>query len=1064
MKRFPAFLFLIFISLILSTNFVAAQKAPLLKSLKDASLPQLIKEKRNIRFVTIKAAQGTEVKWYEAPAEPTTSRTSMPFVAGAANFHLVKDINQQTDASPANNDFIFNNPYAVLNGILYFSASDGIHGNELWRSDGTAVGTYLVKDVIPGSASSNPHEIVVAGKKVYFVTQNNALFSYELWVSDGTDAGTQLLTTFSRQGPGVNTAYYLTAVGNSVFFFAYGSFSETVLWKTNGTTSGTVIVKDFTDSYEGVLEHTAANGLIYFTLYSNTTGRELYRSDGTETGSFLVKDISSVNDYFNGPEQLTAFNGKLYFSADDGSGRKLWFTNGTEAGTQPVSNSNGVTIPDDGSYIFTNQPFAVQDGSLYVKGYTPAAGQELYRYRPATGFSLVKDITPGSAGGFPYNITPAFSGIAFAYNDTLSKQNELWVTNSAGKTGLIKAYPQNSDGSFDQLTPGNGLLYFVSRNKATGAELWKTNGTAAGTVLVKDIYVGTTSSNPQDLTYANGSLYFTAASRTAGSELWQSKGDNGSTVQVTEINTTSTSYSGPNFYNGIAYSVSGTGPVSAPAGNILYFSATQPETGFEPYKTNGKAAGTALISDIQPGEAGSYPRSFLSKNGFAYCMADRSDSSGYSSFNIYKGDSAGTLSTVATSFNNYILSYDVADNGWVYYIDFNPTTAKYELRRNDDNDGAGILLADNVAATNYTYTVRTVGNTAFFTASDESGTELWKTNGSVAGTKRVKDINAGSNGSFPYTLIAAGNQIFFGADDGSGFALWRSNGTAAGTVKVKAIQPYGIYSNSYDAANYFCVVNNTLYLSAYTTETGYELWKTDGTSSGTKLVKDLTGDATDGNPAFPTNVNGTLFFGQDYSNLLWKSDGTSAGTTAITSIPTNDYRLFTSRCAADDKFFFNANQLLWVSDGTAGGTHTVNDNGLNGVSLVNNLAAAGNTVFFNGYTDKYSYELYAGDAAKVMPSFAANNGLIAKKPASFRATVLQNPVVSTLKMSVQSDKDQTISLSITNANGNITTQQKTSLYKGNNMLAIDAGNWQPGVYLIRLSNGNGERVSISVFK
>ena len=158
---------------------------------------------------------------------------------------------------------------------------------------------------------------------------------------------------------------------------------------------------------------------------------------------------------------------------------------------------------------------------------------------------------------------------------------------------------------------------------------------------------------------------------------------------------------------------------------------------------------------------------------------------------------------MAASSNSYILAYDVADNGSVYSINFNFITTKYELRRSDGSGGASVLLADNVAASNYTYSVRTVGNTAYFTASDEDGTELWKSNGSVAGTKRVKDINAGSDSSSPYALVAYNNQLFFGANDGRGYALWRSNGTAAGTVKVKAIQPYGFYSSSYDIDKYY---------------------------------------------------------------------------------------------------------------------------------------------------------------------------------------------------------------------------------------------------------------------
>lgn len=1036
-----------------------AQKQPVLKDIRDASLPQLMKQKKDIRFVSVPGSRGNNLRWYEeSKRAPQQELLTQPAAAGAAtNFHLTKDINIQTDADPVNNDFIFNNAYATLKGVFYFSANDGIHGSELWRSDGTEAGTYLVKDLLAGSASSFPHELVAAGNKVYFVTQDNTLTNNGLWVSDGTANGTVRLATFQRQGPGVNTAYNLTAVGNEVFYFTYGLAGDPVLWKTDGTAGGTITVKDFADiTSGGPLGHEAAGGLLYFTLYSNTTGRELYRSDGTEGGTFLVKDISPGTDYFAGPVQLTAFNGQLYFADDDGSGQKLWLTDGTTTGTKPANNGN-VSVSTDYSYIFINAHFAVQGNNLYTAASTPATGEELYKYNPAAGFSLVKDITPGAAGGFPYNITPAFGKIAFGYNDTIAGQNELWAVNETNGARLL-----TSGSSYQSLTPGNGVLYFISQAKDAGTELWKTNGTPEGTTQVKDIYTGTTSSYPQDLTYMNGTLYFNAASKKAGTELWQSQGNAADTKLITEIDKTATSYSGLYFFNGSITDFPYLGASGAFAGKTFYFSATQLETGYELYRTDGTSRGTGLAKDIITGEGASYPLAFTSKNGAVYFTASASNA-GISSFNIYKADSIGNVSPVASSLNSYIYSYDVADNGWVYYIEYDYVAGKFRLRRTNGADTSSLTLSANVSAPNGISVVKTVGNTAYFTATDANGSELWKSNGSAAGTVRVKDINIGSNGSNPYSLTVYKNNIYFGADDGSGIALWRSNGTAGGTVKLKAIQPYGIYSNQYEYPGYFCVVDDVLYLNAYTSATGYELWKTNGTATGTVLVKDITGDASDGNPAYLTNVNGTLFFNASV-NGLWKSDGTAGGTVQITSIPNNNYFLFSSRCVAGGKFFFNANRLLYVSDGTEGGTHPVYDNGLNGVSLINSLAASGNRVFFDGYTDRYSYELYTGDASLVTPSVISSNQLVAKKPVSFSATVEQNPVGSTVRLIISSEVDQTVHITITDVNGNIKTQQKTWVYKGSNPIQVNAGNWQPGIYLAKLYNAAGDMVSVRVFK
>ena len=1043
----------------LSVFSATAQKQPVLKDIRDASLPQLMKQKKDIRFVYVPGSRGNTLKWYEeSKPVPQQEVLTQPSAAGSpTNFHLTKDINTQTDADPVNNDFIFNNPYAILNGVFYFSANDGIHGSELWRSDGTAAGTYLVKDLLTGSASSFPHELVTAGNKLYFVTQDNTFANNGLWVSDGTANGTTRLATFQRQGPGVNAAYNLTAAGNKVFYFTYGLGGETVLSKTDGTAGGTGTVKDFIDiSSGGPLGHEVAGGLFYFALYSNTTGRELYRSDGTEGGTFLVKDISSSTDYFAGPVQLTAFNGQLYFSDDDGSGQKLWLTDGTTSGTRLANNGN-VTVSTDYSFAFINAHFAVQGNHLYTAASTPATGEELYKYNPASGFSLVKDITPGAAGGFPSGITPAFGKIAFVYYDTIAQQNELWAVNETNGARLL------ASGSFyENLTPGNGLLYFISGTKEAGTELWKTNGTTEGTALVKDIYTGTTSSSPQDLTYVNGTLYFNAASKNTGTELWQSQGNAAGTKLITEIDKTATAYSGPYFYNGTIIDFPYLGATGAFAGKTYYFTATQPEMGYELYKSDGTGAGTVLAKDFIPGEGGSNPQAFTSKKGVVYCKGYAADS-GIGSVDIYKADSLGNISRVAASFDSYIYSYDVADNGWVYYVDFDIAAGSFRLRRTNGTDTNSIILANNLSGQNGGSVVKTVGNTAYFTATGANGTELWKSNGSVAGTMQVKDINMGAGSSNPYSLTAFKNNIYFGADDGSGIALWRSNGTAGGTVKLKTIQPYGIYSYQYEYPDYFCVVNDVLYLDAFTPATGYELWKTNGTAAGTVLVKDITGDASDSKPAYLTNVNGTLFFNASFDEL-WKSDGTVNGTVEIAEVPASSYFLFSSRCVAGGKFFFNASRLLYVSDGTGAGTHTVYDNGLNGVSLVNNLAASGNQVFFNGYTDKYSYELYTGDAGAVTPSVVSTSQPIAKKPASFSASVVQNPVGSTVRLNIASEADQTIHITVTNVSGNIKAQQEAVAYKGNNTTLVNAGNWQPGVYLVNLRNAAGDVVSVRVFK
>src|SRR5438132_732998 len=149
-----------------------------------------------------------------------------------------------------------------------------------------------------------------------------------------------------------------------------------------------------------------------------------------------------------------------------------------------------------------------------------------------------------------------------------------------------------------------------------------------------------------------------------------------------------------------------------------------------------------------------------------------------------------------------------------------------------------------------------VNGTLFFVASDPTnGRELWKSDGTAAGTVLVKDIHPGSGDSSPYGLTDVNGTLFFAAfDPANGTELWKSDGTAAGTALVKDIDPGSGVRYPYQLT----ALPGSLFFVAVDPTNGFELWKSDGTAAGTVLVKafDPTGGA-DSLPFGLTNVNGT---------------------------------------------------------------------------------------------------------------------------------------------------------------------------------------------------------------
>ncbi|WP_435353289.1 ELWxxDGT repeat protein [Emticicia sp. SJ17W-69] len=390
-------------------------------------------------------------------------------------------IGQGCDSSP---NFPLN--FISYKGNLYYNNVGCPQNDGIYKTNGDSQGTSLL-----GFFDSNPERRGVAGKNIYFGQDNS------LWVINGETNQVQKIKDNLSSIP-----TNITDLNGIALFSENG----TNLWRSDGTEAGTFKIKD----------------MFVFKIVSDGTHAyisdrfDIWKSDGTEAGTVSL-NLAVRNDNDGvvttvAPSSLTEWNGNIFFIYNDTNGyplKKIVGNSAIDLGkTGCHLDCGGTCTVCDGFNNVGGTPNAMHPTSsgIYFFGEANASGSGLYELWKSDGTinGTIKVLT------FPSGVVPGFNNITLAI-----------------RANNYNSYPKQSY---------EDIFYFTASDPMHGSELWRSDGTVAGTFMVKDINVGTAESKPQGLGVIDGICYFSAKTAENGREIWKSNGTEAGTILVQDLN------------------------------------------------------------------------------------------------------------------------------------------------------------------------------------------------------------------------------------------------------------------------------------------------------------------------------------------------------------------------------------------------------------------------------------------------------------------------------------------------------------------------------------------------
>ena len=362
-------------------------------------------------------------------------------------------------------------------------------GDELWRTDGTPSGT---RRIAQGSLPSIDYTFTRVGDRVFWIGPEypggSTRFDAYLWTSDGTKEGTRRLAWLETSQLGFKDeygGYQLLAYRRMVIVRTRTGD----VWRSDGTEGGTIRLATGAGFLQG------AGGRVWFVARDQDHGREPWLTDGTQAGTRMLADICPGPCDWHGYGWAVARDGRMVFTADGGShGVELWVTDGTEAGTR-----------------------------------------------------MLADICPGPCSSHPWLLRETVGGRLILTADDGTDGREPWVTDGTeARTrqlrdlcpGRCSSQSNSPPYPSDSVAAEGDRLYFDAYQREHGWEPWVTDGTKAGTSLLRDICRGKCSSGAGPLgtvATATGRLVFGAYDGHHGTEPWLTDGTRPGTRMLRDI-------------------------------------------------------------------------------------------------------------------------------------------------------------------------------------------------------------------------------------------------------------------------------------------------------------------------------------------------------------------------------------------------------------------------------------------------------------------------------------------------------------------------------------------------